>query len=288
MEPVFEKIEPNSGSSFFIEKFEHDDLCHTPYWHIHPEYEIVYIKNGNGVRCVGSHISNYRDGELIMLGPHMPHQPFGNKEFEDNIEIVIQFGSDFFTNQLPLLPETSQIKTLLQKSKQGITFSKAVKEKIAPQFNYMVIASPLNKLLTFIKVLDILAKTKEYELLKVGNIALEISSPDYERMNKIYELVSENYQRHISLEEVSELCQLSPPSFCRFFKKITRKSFVQFLTEYRIVKVQELMHQKRTGISSLMYECGFNEASYFSRQFKKITGKSPSAYRKLLEDNIIT
>ena len=287
MKPVLEKIDPNPGCSFFIEKFERDELCKTPYWHIHPEYEIVYIKNGNGIRCIGSHISNYTDGELIMLGPHLPHQPFSNKEFSDNLEIVIQFGASFFTEQLILLPETSLIKSLLQKSKQGITFSKQVKETVAPQIELMAQVPPLEKLLSFIRLLDQLARTKEYTLLQIGSIALEVSSPDYERMNKVYQLVSENYQRHIPLDEVSELCQLSPPSFCRFFKKITKKSFVQFLTEYRIVKVQELMHQKRTDISSLMYDCGFNELSYFSRQFKKITGKTPGEYRKLLEHNII-
>ncbi|MEM1134641.1 MAG: AraC family transcriptional regulator [Bacteroidota bacterium] len=288
MNPVFEQVTPNPGSSFFITKCEGEALCKAPYWHMHPEYEIVYIKNGSGMRCIGGHISNYRDGELIMLGPQLPHHPFSNKEHLDNFEIVIQFGHKFFTEQLPTLPETNAIKALLQRSRQGISFSDEVKEKLAPQLEYLYDASPFDKLLGFIKLLNELANTKAYMLLQVGTMAIEVKSIDYERMNKVYQLVSENYQRHISLEEVAALCQLSTPSFCRFFKKITSKSFIQFLTEYRIVKVQELMSRKRTAIASIMYECGFNEPSYFSRQFKKITGKSPTSYRKLLYDKIIS
>lgn len=287
MKPIIESIKPNPGSSFYIKEFKGNDLCRMSCWHIHPEYEIVYIKSGSGLRCIGNHISDYQDGELIMLGPNMPHQPFSNNETPDNEEIVVQFGHNFFIKHLINLPEAHAIKALLERSKQGITFSKHMKQKVANKLKALLDLSPLERLLHFINLLNELALSSEYKLLQADSMALEIKSNDYNRMNQIYQLVSEQYHRHISIQEMAQICGLSAPSFCRFFKKMTGKSFISFLIEYRILKVKELLSRKNDSIAAIMYACGFNEPAYFSRQFKKYTGYSPTNYKKLLQHNLV-
>ena len=66
---VFEKVEPQFGSSFRYQTFDHS----TPnknnnFWHYHPEIELVYISSGSGKRQIGSHVSYYRQGDLILIG----------------------------------------------------------------------------------------------------------------------------------------------------------------------------------------------------------------------------
>lgn len=287
MQPVLESIQPNPGSSFFIEKYHGDNLCRVPFWHIHPEYEIVFIKSGSGTRCIGGHFSTYTNGDLIMLGPNLPHQPFSNNETPNNEEIVIQFGHQFFTRHLVDLPESQAIATLFERSKQGISFPTKVKKEIGKQLYQLIHYSPLEKLLAFIKILHQLAETTDYRLLQAGSMALEIKSNDHQRMNLIYNLVSENYTDAIDLKDLAEICGLTIPSFCRFFKKVTGKTFIHFLNEYRVVKAQELLSRKNDTISSIMHLSGFNDLAYFSKLFKKHTGYSPTSYKKRLQNTIL-
>ncbi len=288
MKPVRENIDPNPGSSFFIEKYKDSSLCRMPFWHIHPEYEIVYIKAGSGTRCVGTHISNYYNGELIMLGPNLPHQPFSNDETPDNEEVVIQFKHRFFTQELISLPEAQAIAALLKRSEQGISFSQETKKEVAEHLDDMVSSPPLKKLLLLVELLQMLATATSYTLLQANSMALEIKSNDHQRMNLIYEFVTKNFQKNVSIEELANICSLTTPSFCRFFKKITGKTFVNFLNEYRILKAQELLSKRNLSLAEVIEKCGFNDMAYFSKLFKKYTGYAPTTYVKTLQNNIVT
>ena len=90
-----EKIEPAFGSSFTIRRFDDMEECNRPSWHFHPEYEIVYISNGKGKRQIDNHISYYDDGDLIFLGPNLPHFGFTAEREDGYLEIVVQFKSIF-------------------------------------------------------------------------------------------------------------------------------------------------------------------------------------------------
>ena len=287
MKPIVENIDPNPGSSFFIEKYRGNALCRMPFWHVHPEYEIVYIKEGSGTRCVGSHISNYYDGELIMLGPNIPHQPFSNDETPDNEEVVIQFKHRFFTEHLLNLPEAQAITALFYKSQQGIIFSSKTKHEISPLIEKVLGADSLEKLIAMLELLHKLATSTDYNLLKADSMALEIKSNDHQRMNLIYDYVANNFHKNITIDEVAHLCSLTTPSFCRFFKKTTGKTFVRFLNEYRIVKAQELLSKKTYSMAYILERCGFNDLAYFSKLFKKFTGYAPTVYVKSLQNNIL-
>ena len=88
------------------------------------------------------------------------------------------------------------------------------------------------------------------------------------------------------MEEVAELTSMTVPAFCRFFKKITGKTFTQFVNEYRLTHAAKLLHEAQISITDICFECGFNNFSHFNKQFKKFTGKSPSKYRNELRVNI--
>jgi valyl-tRNA synthetase len=82
-------------------------------------------------------------------------------------------------------------------------------------------------------------------------------------------------------KDVTEnLANMTEPSFCRYFKKITNKTFTQFVNEYRIIHSMKLLAEKPLSINEICYESGFNNFSYFNKTFKEYTQKSPSQYRK--------
>ena len=77
------------------------------------------------------------------------------------------------------------------------------------------------------------------------------------------------------------------PSFCRYFKKVTQKTFSKVVNEYRLSNAAKLLAEKPINISEVSFECGFNNFSYFNKSFKEFTGKSPSEYRKELRSSLL-
>ena len=134
-------------------------------------------------------------------------------------------------------------------------------------------------MLSFLKILQKLAKTKDYSLLNVQDFGVEIYQQDNDRVDRIFKYITNHFQEHISLDEIAELVNMTPPSFCRYLKKVTGKTFTALVNEYRIVHASKLLTEKPTSITDICYESGFNNFSHFNKLFKNTTGKSPSAYR---------
>ena len=275
-----EKIAPVFGSSFNIRKFTNPETCKTPHWHFHPEYEIVYISNGEGKRHIGNHISRYQDGDLIFLGPNLPHFGFCDQFMEEHTEIVVQMKEDFLGKDFFLSPEMSTIKQLFDRSKQGLIFHPAIQEQVGSLLINMPTMDSFDRLLELLKVLKILAQTEAYTVLNASGLSLEVQSQDHYRINKIYQYVENRFKQEISLEEMAKEVNMTVPAFCRYFKKLTSKTFTFFVNEFRIAHACKLLTAGNLPISEVCYESGFNNFSHFNKQFRLITGSSPSKYRK--------
>jgi len=91
--------------------------------------------------------------------------------------------------------------------------------------------------------------------------------------------VDEQYQNKITVDQVADLCNLTKPAFCRYFKKATGNTFINFLNQYRISQAKRLLLSGK-NISETCYSCGFESLSYFNRTFKKITTENPSQFKK--------
>ena len=101
--------------------------------------------------------------------------------------------------------------------------------------------------------------------------------------------MNKNYQENISLEDIARHVGMNASALCRYYKKNTGKTLFSYLSELRISYAVKLLMNKNIAISQIAYDCGYNNLSHFNRQFKGITGKTPSEYCKLLnrEENTI-
>ena len=140
--------------------------------------------------------------------------------------------------------------------------------------------SPIDRVIQTFNILKELAQTEEYKVLNSEAYQIEIAPQDNERMRNIFNFVREQFKRQISLDEISEKSNMTPPSFARYFKKNTGKTFTQFVNEYRLVHASKLLAEKPTSITDICFESGFNNFSHFNKLFKEYTGKSPTEYRK--------
>lgn len=279
MKPYLEKIKPEFGSSFSLKRFTQEQGAAKPFWHFHPEYEIVYVSHGRGKRHVANHISYYDDGDLIMLGPNLPHLAFSEELSESHTEIVVQMQPETLGSVFWLLPEMAELRALFDRANHGLVFHGETKAYAGKQLNAMIEMEPLDRLLGLLALLQELARSTEFRSLHARGFALPVDARHYDRVERIFEYVTNHFHEAITLEEIAGQANLTVPAFCRFFRKLTGKTFVQFVNEIRISHACSLLAKGEMGIAAISYESGFNNLSHFNKQFRQIAGVSPKEYR---------
>ena len=107
-----ESIQIENKSFYFrvFDKNNHNPLHKHQKWHYHPEIELVFISNGEGKRQVGLDLSNYRDGDLVLIGSNVPHTGFTDYFDNERKEVVIQFKPDFLGDSLLKVFEFKKIQ----------------------------------------------------------------------------------------------------------------------------------------------------------------------------------
>lgn len=280
--PSFEIVEPSFGSSFYYSKYQENANNKAHLWHYHPEVEMVFVNGGAGKRQIGSHVSYYADGDLILIGSNLPHCGFTDTHTGNKNETVIQMRPDFLGNDFLALQETKFLLQLFDRAKGGIAFGEKTKSAVGNQIERMEDQPPFERLLTLVHVLRELENAEDYKILNAAGFSMEMQVQDNDRINMIFNYVKDHFTEEISLETIAEISSMTVPSFCRYFKKITKKTFTKFVNEYRVVHASKLLTEKQTSIANISYESGFNNFSHFNKLFKEFTGKSASQYRKEL------
>jgi len=281
--PAFEAIEPTFGQSYTYQKFDASKNNKQTIWHYHPEIELVHVNGGSGKRQIGSHISYYSDGDLILIGSNLPHCGFTDKLTGNESETVIQMKQDFLGNDFFNIPEMKKIQPLFEMAKGGIAFSGKTKRKIGEKILILEYQSDFQRLLSILNILNELGSSKDFKILNAEGFSLEAEVKDNDRINIVFNHVKSHFKEEITLDEIANLVSMTVPSFCRYFKKITNKTFVQFVNEYRLVHASKLLAEQPLSITEVCFECGFNNFSHFNKQFKGFTGQNPSEYRNQLK-----
>lgn len=282
--PTFEAIAPDFGHSFTYQKFYENKTNINVSWHFHPELELVYINGGSGKRQIGSHISYFRDGDLILIGSNLPHCGFTDKLTGNKSETIIQMKIDFLGNNFFDIPEMDKIQKLLQIAKSGIAFHGKTKEKIGEKMEVLEYQTDFQRLLAILHILNELASSNEFKVLNAEGFSIETEVKDNDRINVVFNHVKVNFKEEITLDEIANLVSMTIPSFCRYFKKITNKTFIQFVNEYRLVHASKLLAEQPMSITDVCFESGFNNFSHFNKSFKAFTGQNPSQYRSQLKN----
>jgi AraC-like DNA-binding protein len=284
MKPILRKIDTGYNYSFSVREDVSPYLYN--HWHFHPEAELTLIRRGRGMRLVGDNMEPFDDGDLILLGANLPHlwksDPVYFQGSEDiHIEAVaIHFMEDFWGDSFLNLPELKGIKEILAKSRRGIGVTGRTRQKVASMMESILKAEGVERLTLLINMLNILSSSKEYKLLSGVGFTKSYDPVHTDNINAIYNYTLDHFQERISIGEIAAIANVSPHSFCRYFKSRTTKTYWQFLLEVRIGYACKLLIEDGMSISQICYTCGFNNLSNFNRQFKTITAMTPSEYLK--------
>jgi AraC-like DNA-binding protein len=275
MKAVLEDIKLQQGtSSFYAYQFQ------VPFfefkWHYHPEYELTYIVKGNGYRIVGNTYENYTEGDLVLLGPNLPHTWTGKAIENESFEaIVIQFSKEFITSFLGF-DESYSIKNLLENSARGIAFEAT--QDLVQAIKSLIEKEGMDRILQLISALNQLAQSN-YTLITPNTFHTIASKKSELRINEVCLFIQNNFNSNITLKQVASQIYLTESNFCKFFKKATGKTYSDYLNEIRINEASRLLLQTDKTISQISFECGFETLSYFNRVFLKKKNQTPSVFR---------
>jgi AraC-like DNA-binding protein/quercetin dioxygenase-like cupin family protein len=279
MKIEFESVQEDEGSSL---RLLHQKLSPEKFswqYHYHPEYELVYVLAGNGTRQVGNHISNYENGDLVLMGPDLPHSGFGLNSRGSIEQVVVQFKKEVFGPSLLQRPEMKRINELFEKSRYGISFGEITKEKVTKKLLRLLKLEPFDRFVELITILQILANAEEHTLLNSQVTLPTTIRKVHIRLQNIFNYVEQNFQEEINIKKVADIAHLTVPAFCNYFKKIMNITFTDFINQYRIEQACILLQQEKS-VGEVCFECGFNNVPYFNKVFKNIIKKTPSEFKK--------
>jgi AraC-like DNA-binding protein len=277
----FEVLQTGSRQSFLARKFN-EWAFDSPY-HFHPEYELTSITKGTGKRYMGSHMEDFFSGDLVLIGPNLPHcwklETKGDER--DAGAIVIQFSENFLGDDFFNKPELLEVKKLFKRSVSGISFSGHTQVSVNKSLSSLIYAGDnFNKMIGLLSVLQELALSNEYMLLDQNQSIAERSIVEQERINPVFAYLVENFRQQVSLDVAAGIANMTTNAFCKYFKKITRKTFVETIIEYRLNYATQQLVQTDKPISEISFDSGFGDVSHFYKTFKSKMHLSPLNYRK--------
>ncbi len=279
MKPITEKVPYEQDNIVFTKEATTPEFEYV--WHQHVEFELLLFKKGSGITYIGNHIGQFEKGDVYFIGSNIPHVfEKGNKESIATC-VVVQFNKDSLGEAFNELNELKEISKLYEKSMFGIKIQdEKDKEFITKLILKMNNTSGLSKLTTLLECLDYISKIKELPTL--NNLpAIYLNNKETNRIDKVCNYTIENYNKKITLDDVAGLVYMSVPAFCKFFKKSTRKTYIQFLNEVKIEHACKLLHDTELSVNEIAFNCGYNTLANFHKQFFKIKNTQPHVYRKL-------
>lgn len=284
MKLIIERLHKDAKSSFVLQK---DVYSHYPTpWHYHPEFELVLVLKSTGDKIIGDHMSSFTDGDLVFMGPNLPHVYRNSKTYyEENSgltaeAIVIHFNLDFLGSGFFGLPEMDNIAKFLEESIMGFSIHGNTRQTVAQKMSDMLEMAGPERLIELLNILHVLSETKEKEKLASPGFIQNFKTSGSEQITEVCDYIMKNFASDLTLNQVAEIAHMSPNVFCNFFKQRTRKTFVNFLNEVRIGYACKLLSGDQHNISEICYLSGFHNLSNFNRQFIRIMKKTPLQYRK--------
>jgi AraC-like DNA-binding protein len=274
MKARIERVSTGDAASFLCRR--RADSSFGFYWHFHPEIELTLIVRSRGRRFVGDSIEPYEDGDLVLVGPNLPHTWSSDPARKGRHEAVFcQFSREFLKS-----PELAGVGRLFDRSARGLRFTGRTQKSVARRLEGLDGVPGLRRLAGLLEILDELARSTESRALSGRGYVPALRSGDAERIDRVCRFLNGRFTEGVTLAEAASVAHLSIPAFSRMFRRTTGRTLVAYLNELRTgLACRELMETGR-AVSDIAYDSGFNNLSNFNRRFRSLKGLSPREYRE--------
>lgn len=277
MKPLIEKLPPGKDNSFVARTYR------TPHfevpWHQHVEYELILFCEGEGRSFIGNYVGEFKPGDIFFLGSNLPHTFQKARKDLVTSAVVVQFREDFWGAGFLELPECKSIRKLFGVSMKGLKMRGETKKRLDALMRDLEQATGLHRIIGLCECLQLIAGRKEYDTVSTQEVTTFLSK-NQERIDRIFRYTIEHFQEPITLDTVASHAGMSVPAFCNYFRKSTKKTYIDFLNGIRIGYACQQLMDTQKAIQEICFESGFNTLANFNKQFLKAKQATPSAFRK--------
>ena len=248
--------------------------------HWQDSMELVYIKRGSGLVQSGAQVCTAQSGDIFVLTPGTLHAirqaESCTMEYENIIfDVELLGGAEDLCAEKYLLPLQSGRLALPEHitpdevwyPQAADCLKEAEEANRCKQFGYELCIK--GALLRFLALL--IAQSKALPPAEKAST---------QRLRAVLQWISAHYSEPVCVADAAALCQCSPNHFMRWFRQMTGQTFIIFLREYRLNAAAEALRTTEDTILSISEQCGFENLSYFNREFKAHFGMTPREYRK--------
>lgn len=255
--------------------------------HYHDEYELNLIINAKGAkRVVGDHAEVIDDMELVLIGPNLNHTWLTHQcQSEEVAEVTIQFHKDLLDEKFLRRNQLSFVKNMLERSQRGILFSQETTAALKARLLALDKKNGFDSVLELFSILHNLSFSYNMRTLSDTSFTNEKFNYNSKRLEKVFEYMNNNYDKPVTLAEVSQIADMPEASFSRFIKKRTGKTFIDSLNDIRLGHASRMLIDTTNTVADIAYKCGFNNISNFNRVFKRKKRCIPKEFRETYISN---
>ena len=283
MRPLFEKVTVPEGASWALLDRRLDDGI--PFqWHYHPEFELTLTMNSSGQRYIGDAIATYGDGDLVLLGPNLPHT-WNSAEKIDGTRphhaIVMWFTEAWAEGVTETLAEMRVVQPLLARAGRGVVFSRDAASAARPLIESIPARTPADRLLRLMETLALLATDSDARPI-AGPSAdrRKVDTPDRDRIERVLDHIHANYREPIAVASLADVAALSVSGFHRLFRRHTRLTVTEYVADLRIGQACALLVNSSKPVAHIADEVGYTNLANFNRRFRALKGMTPREFRR--------
>jgi len=281
MRSTFEKVLPSLDRSFRCYRRVDPEFGYEG--HHHPQYELTLIEDSSGRRFVGDHIDYYGPGDLVLIGPNVPHT-WASDEVRDarpsHRAVVIQFDRDFLGPTLFDTPEMRHVAQLLDAAAVGLQFPAETFAEVRQLMSAMPDASPADQLMTLLSVLHTLgSRAAEADRLASASFKPTLNSDAQQRVETVCRHIQDHYTEELRQGDLAELAGMNASAFSRFFRRVTGRTLTDYINAVRVGSACRMLIETDRPIVDVCFRCGFNNVSNFNRRFRALRDCTPREFR---------
>ncbi|WP_432722198.1 AraC family transcriptional regulator [Jeongeupia wiesaeckerbachi] len=280
MRPQFEHIVVPAGQSWALLWREVPTLPFA--WHYHPEFELTLTVNARGQRFIADRIDDFDDGDLVLLGPELPHSWSAVEKLDPAqpmLAVVVWFRSEWVEGLARQFPEYAAVVELAAAACRGLVFGRETAVAVRPLLMSLHDKTPAQRLPLLLDVLLQLAADTGVETL-TAMAPPPTADRQRERLGRVLEHLHAQFASPIEVETLAEMAAMSVGAFHRFFKRHTQTTVTAYLTRLRIGYACQQLIQTDKAICVIADAAGYANLAHFNRQFRAAKGETPRDFRR--------
>lgn len=279
MTPLFEQVTIPAGHSWGLLWRELDAI---PFiWHYHPQFELTLTVNARGQRYIGDHLGDFEPGDLVLLGPNLPHTWSASERIDSSqpmLAVVVWFSLEWLERLAACFPELHGVRQLAARAGPALHFSPRTSARCAGQLlrlNALPVPQRLPLLLDVL--LELAGDTGARQLASMAQAPL----PDgqHKRMAGVFDFMHAHFREEIALESLAQRAALSLGAFHRCFKRHAHCTPGEYLARLRIGRACQQLIESNLAIAVIAQEAGYRNLAHFNRQFRAAKHVTPRAFR---------